>query len=121
MTDTPRHQRDLFETLVAPKSIPSSSEAPMLELLKAPLTEALGAGAASPGIRTYAAPPWRWHSILAANLLHKWYPKHHETHPRRPRFTGVVWGGADSGPSRTVVPAHRGQHSGDCGQFLTSV
>ena len=41
MTDTPRHQRDLFETLVAPKSIPSSSEAPVLELLKALLTEAL--------------------------------------------------------------------------------
>lgn len=41
MTDTPRHQRDLFETLVAPKNIPSSSEAPMLELLKALLTEAL--------------------------------------------------------------------------------
>jgi hypothetical protein len=41
MTDTPRHQRDLFETLVAPKNIPSSSEAPVLELLKALLTEAL--------------------------------------------------------------------------------
>ena len=41
MTDTPRHQRDLFETLVAPKNIPSSSEASVLELLKALLTEAL--------------------------------------------------------------------------------
>jgi len=29
--------------------------------------------------------------------------------------------GADSGPSRTVIPTHRGQRSGDCGQFLTSV
>jgi hypothetical protein len=28
---------------------------------------------------------------------------------------------ADSGPSRTVIPAHCGQHSGDCGQFLMSV
>jgi GAF domain-containing protein len=28
---------------------------------------------------------------------------------------------ADSGPSRTVIPAHRGQHSGDRGQFLMSV
>jgi hypothetical protein len=43
MTDRPRYQRDLFETLIASKSIPSSSEAPMLELLKALLTEALGA------------------------------------------------------------------------------
>lgn len=43
MTDRPRHQRDLFETLIAPKNIPSSSEAPMLKLLRALLTEALGA------------------------------------------------------------------------------
>ena len=28
---------------------------------------------------------------------------------------------ADSGPSRTVIPTHRGQRSGDYGQFLTSV
>jgi Putative DNA-binding domain/PemK-like, MazF-like toxin of type II toxin-antitoxin system len=28
---------------------------------------------------------------------------------------------ADSGPSRTVIPAHCGQRSGDCGQFLMSV
>jgi hypothetical protein len=28
--------------------------------------------------------------------------------------------GADSGPSRTVIPAHCGQRSGDCGQFLMS-
>jgi hypothetical protein len=28
---------------------------------------------------------------------------------------------ADSGASRTVIPAHCGQHSGDCGQFLLSV
>jgi hypothetical protein len=28
---------------------------------------------------------------------------------------------ADSGPSRTVIPAHCGQHSGDRGQFLMSV
>jgi hypothetical protein len=28
---------------------------------------------------------------------------------------------ADSGPSRTVIPAHRGQRSGDRGQFLTNV
>ena len=41
MTDTPRYQRDLFETPVVPKSIPTSAEALMLELLKALLTEAL--------------------------------------------------------------------------------
>ena len=41
MTDTPRHQRDLFETPVVPKSIPISAEALMRELLKALLTEAL--------------------------------------------------------------------------------
>jgi len=41
MTDTPRHQRDLFETPVVPKSIPLSAEALMRELLKALLTEAL--------------------------------------------------------------------------------
>jgi hypothetical protein len=29
--------------------------------------------------------------------------------------------GADSGSSRTVIPAHRGQGSGDRGQFLTNV
>ena len=28
---------------------------------------------------------------------------------------------ADSGPSRTAIPTHCGQHSGDCGQFLKSV
>jgi hypothetical protein len=28
---------------------------------------------------------------------------------------------ADSGPSRTVIPTHRGQRSGDCGQLLMSV
>ena len=27
---------------------------------------------------------------------------------------------ADSDPSRTVIPAHRGQRSGDCGQFPIS-
>jgi hypothetical protein len=43
MTETPGRQRDLFETLIAPKNIPSSSQAPMLELLEALLTEALGA------------------------------------------------------------------------------
>ena len=36
-------------------------------------------------------------------------------------YLASAFTGADSGPSRTVVPAHRGQHSGDCGQFLTSV
>ena len=41
MTDTRRHQSDLFETPVPPKSIPSNAEAPMLELLEALLTEAL--------------------------------------------------------------------------------
>jgi phage terminase large subunit-like protein len=46
---------------------------------------------------------------------------------------GTVWGvkgdlyylldliRADSGPSRTVIPTHRGQRSGDCGQLLMSV
>jgi hypothetical protein len=29
--------------------------------------------------------------------------------------------GADSGPSRTVIPTDRGQRSGDCGQFPMSV
>jgi hypothetical protein len=29
--------------------------------------------------------------------------------------------GADSGPSRTVIPTHRGQRSGDRGQFPMSV
>jgi hypothetical protein len=28
---------------------------------------------------------------------------------------------ADSGPSRTVIPTHCGQRSGDCGQLLMSV
>jgi len=28
---------------------------------------------------------------------------------------------ADSGPSRTPIPTHRGQRSGDRGQFLTMV
>jgi YD repeat-containing protein len=28
---------------------------------------------------------------------------------------------ADSCASRTVIPIHRGQHSGDCGQFLKIV
>lgn len=46
MTDKSRHQRDLFETTVEPKSIPTSAEALMLELLKALLTEALARGAA---------------------------------------------------------------------------
>ena len=41
MTDKPRHQRDLFETPAPAMSIPSNAEAPMLELLKALLTEAL--------------------------------------------------------------------------------
>ena len=43
MPDTPRYQRDLFEKLITLRNIPSSSEAPMLELLRALLTEALGA------------------------------------------------------------------------------
>ena len=41
MTDTPRHQGDLFETPAPPKSIPSNAEVPMLELLEALLMEAL--------------------------------------------------------------------------------
>ena len=43
MTDRPLYQRDLFETLITPKDIPISIEALMVELLKALLTEALGA------------------------------------------------------------------------------
>jgi hypothetical protein len=39
--------------------------------------------------------------------------------PLRPRLMNVS--NADSGPSRTVIPAHCGQRSGDCGQFLMSV
>jgi hypothetical protein len=49
MTDTTRHQRDLFETPVVPKSIPISAEAQMLELLKALLTEALAGGPVEAG------------------------------------------------------------------------
>lgn len=45
MRDQPRYQRDLFETPAAPKSIPSNADAPMLELLKALLTEALAVDA----------------------------------------------------------------------------
>ena len=41
------------------------------------------------------------------------------THPQSKK--GNVRPIADSGPSRTVIPAHRGQHSGDRGQFLMSV
>ena len=29
--------------------------------------------------------------------------------------------GAESGPTRTPIPAHCGQRSGDCGQFLMRV
>jgi hypothetical protein len=43
-------------------------------------------------------------------------------------FESIVWTGrralvraADSGPSRTVIPTHRGQRSGDRGQFPMSV
>jgi hypothetical protein len=36
-----------------------------------------------------------------------------------PRGTRITC--ADSGPSRTVIPAHCGQRSGNCGQFLMSV
>jgi hypothetical protein len=36
-------------------------------------------------------------------------------------YSSIAFAIADSGPSRTVVPAHHGQHSGDCGQFLMSV
>jgi len=49
MTDTPRHQGDLFETPVVPKNIPISVEAQMLELLKALLTEALASGPVEAG------------------------------------------------------------------------
>jgi hypothetical protein len=41
MMDKQRHQRDLFETSAPSNSIPSNTEASMLELLKALLTEAL--------------------------------------------------------------------------------
>jgi hypothetical protein len=51
MTDTPRHQGDLFETPAPPKSIPSNAEAPMMELLEALLTEALaGDNAEAPDV-----------------------------------------------------------------------
>jgi hypothetical protein len=39
----------------------------------------------------------------------------------RCRKSGAGVRTADSGPSRTVIPAHCGQQSGDCGQFLMSV
>ncbi|HWX61637.1 hypothetical protein [Bradyrhizobium sp.] len=35
--------------------------------------------------------------------------------------SAVTIQGADSGPLRTAIPTHRGQRSGDCGQFLMSV
>jgi hypothetical protein len=38
---------------------------------------------------------------------------------RRPAASCLVC--ADSGPSRTVIPMHRGQRSGDCGQLPMSV
>jgi hypothetical protein len=41
MTDTPRYQKDLFETPALQKSIPINAEALMRELLEALLTEAL--------------------------------------------------------------------------------
>jgi hypothetical protein len=37
------------------------------------------------------------------------------------RLRGDFGSGADSGPSRTVIPTDRGQRSGDCGQFPMSV
>jgi hypothetical protein len=36
-------------------------------------------------------------------------------------ITRPVQSAADSGPSRTAIPTHCGQRSGDCGQFLMSV
>ena len=50
MTDTPRHQKDLFESPVLPKSIPISAEALMRELLKALLTEALAGAVEASGV-----------------------------------------------------------------------
>ena len=41
--------------------------------------------------------------------------------PRGKTGGGFKLLGADSGPSRTPIPAHCGQRSGDCGQFLMSV
>lgn len=41
MRDRRSYQTDLFETPAPPRSIPSHAEIPMLELLKALLTEAL--------------------------------------------------------------------------------
>jgi hypothetical protein len=37
------------------------------------------------------------------------------------RFHAFFTLNADSGPSRTVIPTHCGQRSGDCGQLLMSV
>jgi len=37
------------------------------------------------------------------------------------RFAKAYIPDADSGPSRTPIPTHRGQRSGDRGQFLTMV
>jgi transposase len=44
---------------------------------------------------------------------------HISARPRHPKQDPEAI--ADSGPSRTVIPTDRGQRSGDCGQFLTSV
>src|ERR1700732_1924336 len=49
---------------------------------------------------------------------------HASTQVLRIRLRHPCWpppSSADSGPSRTVIPTHCGQHSGDCGQFLKSV
>jgi hypothetical protein len=37
------------------------------------------------------------------------------------RICGDPRASSDSGPSRTVIPVHRGQRSGDCGQLPMSV
>ena len=56
-------------------------------------------------------------------FVHVFYGE--DTRPFKPdvvlRQEAKFWLSADSGPSRTVIPAHRGQHSGDRGQFLMSV
>lgn len=67
MRDRRSYQTDLFETPAQPRSIPSHAEIPMLELLKALLTEALIGDNAE-----YSAAIWVRARIAAPEL----FPNH---------------------------------------------
>ena len=47
--------------------------------------------------------------------------QHFDVHPNQITQWKMQLQDANSGPSRTVIPTHRGQRSGDCGQLLMSV